>query len=247
MRIAPLLFLSTLSLRRATYYWRDAGNRQHISIHALLAESDVAVYAASVAYANFYPRSPCGERLRTMQVLTCTHQFLSTLSLRRATSIGKDGNKYFVISIHALLAESDNCPGAAGLRKMRFLSTLSLRRATSWSACRIRRAILFLSTLSLRRATMLGQVAGLIPSISIHALLAESDIAYDSGHSSGRYISIHALLAESDYSSSVNTVFYVLSFLSTLSLRRATPAELKLKKLYRNFYPRSPCGERRYC
>ena len=37
--------------------------RRHISIHALLAESDQAVPAATPRAGHFYPRSPCGERL----------------------------------------------------------------------------------------------------------------------------------------------------------------------------------------
>ena len=39
----------------------------------------------------------------------------------------------------------------------------------------------------------------LITSISIHALLAESDLDNNSAQIGTRYISIHALLAESDY------------------------------------------------
>ena len=79
------LFLSTLSLRRATlclsctgalilyFYPRSpCGERlcvvgeleiyQHISIHALLAESDSNRADGSIGIVNFYPRSPCGER-----------------------------------------------------------------------------------------------------------------------------------------------------------------------------------------
>ena len=57
------IFLSTLSLRRATsgrfrFSWLDS-----ISIHALLAESDRAASITPTASRNFYPRSPCGERL----------------------------------------------------------------------------------------------------------------------------------------------------------------------------------------
>ena len=57
-----------------------------ISIHALLAESDRATsFAVSVAE-NFYPRSPCGERLPEGVKGKAHHSgFLSTLSLRRAT------------------------------------------------------------------------------------------------------------------------------------------------------------------
>ena len=78
-----------------------------ISIHALLAESDAAGRRGQDALADFYPRSPCGERHKGYGDAGASWQFLSTLSLRRATGrcgvvLLDDG-----ISIHALLAESD--------------------------------------------------------------------------------------------------------------------------------------------
>ena len=63
-------------------------------------------------------------------------------------------------------------------------------------------------------------MGGLSCNISIHALLAESDLRVVDGSKSS-IISIHALLAESDFRFSVFD-FLDLSFLSTLSLRRAT-------------------------
>ena len=57
-------------------------------------------------------------------------------------------------------------------------------------------------------------------------------------------ISIHALLAESD-PGKVKVVEPGLAFLSTLSLRRATVPNHNHGQHNRNFYPRSPCGERR--
>ena len=57
--------------------------------------------------ANFYPRSPCGERLALDQYLNEQEVFLSTLSLRRATGKLKFNIGSLKISIHALLAESD--------------------------------------------------------------------------------------------------------------------------------------------
>ena len=103
-----LVFLSTLSLRRATALGLPGWLRVLISIHALLAESDLRVggtttwqyiflstlslrratslgAVTSPEVINFYPRSPCGERpaLKTIKALFDT--FLSTLSLRRAT------------------------------------------------------------------------------------------------------------------------------------------------------------------
>ena len=55
-------FLSTLSLRRATLADLQIRGPLDISIHALLAESDWSTWIASTPRANFYPRSPCGER-----------------------------------------------------------------------------------------------------------------------------------------------------------------------------------------
>ena len=123
----------------------------------------------------FYPRSPCGERRRAVVDVGTIQRFLSTLSLRRATTIhdtkiDKHNDFYprspcgerlrptevpqyhILISIHALLAESDSfglsCADTVpyfyprspcGERRilsiltigfLAFLSTLSLRRAT---------------------------------------------------------------------------------------------------------------------
>ena len=192
-----------------------------ISIHALLAESDGNKCRKSSNDSNFYPRSPCGERLWP----------------------GLLARPFFLISIHALLAESDLILHMAHLMGHLFLSTLSLRRATAlvWCSCggacdfyprspcgerpashlskyntsqnfyprspcgerhfdtlsalapeeflstlSLRRAttalhdifklLTFLSTLSLRRATRGGVACYLDNIISIHALLAESDL-----------------------------------------------------------------------
>ena len=81
----------------------------HISIHALLAESDD------------YNKS----------ILLHLNIFLSTLSLRRATSFSVHEVFANFISIHALLAESDLGNAVAELPTWKFLSTLSLRRATA--------------------------------------------------------------------------------------------------------------------
>ena len=132
----------------------------YISIHALLAESDLPTggqtfeinlflstlslrratclrHGTVKARCYFYPRSPCGERPRTRADHVRPRLFLSTLSLRRATVLRRQDRqqetRYFYprspcgerparlahaaygvrISIHALLAESD---GAECLR-----------------------------------------------------------------------------------------------------------------------------------
>ena len=55
-------FLSTLSLRRATQTRAAGSGRCAISIHALLAESDLRACRVWSRRRYFYPRSPCGER-----------------------------------------------------------------------------------------------------------------------------------------------------------------------------------------
>ena len=124
------------------------------------------------------------------------------------------------ISIHALLAESDGGSGVGSWPRGIFLSTLSLRRATR-NSHNINRGHKFLSTLSLRRATVGVFSCYLDNIISIHALLAESDVD------------------EIPYQRQID------KFLSTLSLRRATLTSVVSSTGTIDFYPRSPCGERR--
>ena len=79
-------FLSTLSLRRATGLAGKVEDAINISIHALLAESDRGAGAdRGGPVPHFYPRSPCGER-HLCPGAACSNK---------------------LISIHALLAESD--------------------------------------------------------------------------------------------------------------------------------------------
>ena len=94
----------------------------------------------------------------------------------------------------------------------------------------------------MRRATRPRALKSRRIVISIHALLAESDgLDYDPiVHIE---ISIHALLAESD-SASLWLDWLFPEFLSTLSLRRATPPSAMSSSGKEYFYPRSPCGER---
>ena len=170
-----------------------------ISIHALLAESD-----------STWPTSK-----------KTAPQFLSTLSLRRATSCGASVwsvGVYFYprspcgerrqgqtgrsgrrdISIHALLAESDS-------RKFwqdDLLHSISIHALLAESDGLV---------LALHRQQEV---------ISIHALLAESDFCLRV-YAAVEDISIHALLAESDFRR-LDPAHIVTIFLSTLSLRRAT-------------------------
>ena len=125
-----------------------------ISIHALLAESDGCriEHDAAVAY-DFYPRSPCGERLVPV-LLSFSYSIISIHALlAESDEFQSVGIAHLFISIHALLAESDFAAQRPVRRHAKFLSTLSLRRATSRTVIMEGIKTIFLSTLSLRRAT----------------------------------------------------------------------------------------------
>ena len=172
-----LRFLSTLSLRRATRVKFQLDFINQISIHALLAESDLSGALCGLIFKNFYPRSPCGERPTTIITICIVPRFLSTLSLRRATL--------------------DELCRMMGIKHFYPRSPCGERQSASYNAY-------------------------LEESISIHALLAESDSVVSSTGTTGK------------------------SFLSTLSLRRATIISPHSAPDNGNFYPRSPCGERQY-
>ena len=238
-------FLSTLSLRRATYLIN--------TYHRIFGE-------------DFYPRSPCGERrfvrcrfwvLSNISIHALLAEsdavplesyflhslFLSTLSLRRATS-----------SLRINFTTSPNFypRSPCGERPVlflfafshkKFLSTLSLRRATKnsnthestslhfypRSPCGERligqanrsTTIPFLSTLSLRRATL----------NRTPPLTSRTDF-YPRSPCGERRPAFRGPLILSEFLSTLSlrraTTFAVtetieVEFLSTLSLRRATP------------------------
>ena len=150
-------------------------NAYMISIHALLAESDVN----EDRYGQQYWR------------------FLSTLSLRRATTdglffLGRRKNFYPRSPCgERLRGWTLNINGPI------FLSTLSLRRATKLTACQNGQLLDFYPRSPCGERLWPGLLARPFFIISIHALLAESDLSQSSAKSTPE-ISIHALLAESD-------------------------------------------------
>ena len=191
-------FLSTLSLRRATLL-----NRRFRAVHDAFL-STLSLRRATGRFGrlavdppHFYPRSPCGERRQQPDGTTKTTYFYPRSPCGERRRKGPRRCVLSGISIHALLAESDHSLNLPSSPIDKFLSTLSLRRATE------------------------PPCAHFAPlSISIHALLAESDVRhfmYNMGilyfyprspcgerhtvkltHSTETIISIHALLAESD-------------------------------------------------
>ena len=79
------LFLSTLSLRRATFVALFSRGSTIFLSTLSLRRATKKGSGKSTTLTNFYPRSPCGERLRQSAALYGLIIFLSTLSLRRAT------------------------------------------------------------------------------------------------------------------------------------------------------------------
>ena len=79
----------------------------------------------------FYPRSPCGERLKEVEKLSrVTVISIHALLAESDSKEVNNGRFRQNISIHALLAESDRQQIADEIATREFLSTLSLRRAT---------------------------------------------------------------------------------------------------------------------
>ena len=220
-RTLTLKFLSTLSLRRATLRQIDRKPNGKISIHALLAESDDGLrlpyhqggnfyprspcgerlcidLGVTGVTINFYPRSPCGERRRSFRALTDAHWYFyprSPCGERRCD--GRPQSGWTDISIHALLAESDVQRGPWPHQGGHFYprSPCGERPAGNKAGAE---SFKFLSTLSLRRATQCRTFAN------------------------GMYGFLSTLsLRRATYGWSWYDDF--TEFLSTLSLRRATP------------------------
>ena len=175
-----------------------------ISIHALLAESDKGTTSRINVRINFYPRSPCGERLTQFWQL----------------------HPKYPISIHALLAESDRrllyilcgahdfyprspcgerrCSPGRCIFAPEFLSTLSLRRATLPRLPRPCPATYFYprspcGERQTKQARFSSWTYFYPRSPCGERLIDEIQLEFNS------LISIHALLAESDSKSAQNS------------------------------------------
>ena len=146
-----------------------------------------------------------------------------------------------LISIHALLAESDQLRSEAHSTWNQFLSTLSLRRATHQSP-HLSPRLQFLSTLSLRRATQArfpepAQIPHFYPRSPCGERL-EFKLYFINQKEFLSTLSLRRATSSVNESTSGST------FLSTLSLRRATDSLPNAPPKENHFYPRSPCGER---
>ena len=87
---------------------------KNISIHALLAESDGTILKLQCVLGDFYPRSPCGERpSRAVTTSAARYFYPRSPCGERPLKLCKF-EIVIVISIHALLAESDHVRRPSG-------------------------------------------------------------------------------------------------------------------------------------
>ena len=124
-----------------------------ISIHALLAESDISCAWSASKLGDFYPRSPCGER----------------------PPQPPQGESSIKISIHALLAESDHAPNRRPYRCNNFYPRSPCGERPSWYACSIAHTANFYPRSPCGERHNINSSVNTADQISIHALLAESD------------------------------------------------------------------------
>ena len=167
-----------------------------ISIHALLAESDIGPLIFNVQPRNFYPRSPCGERPSKIISSSITIYFYPRSPCgerhRRPNHIKRHKDFYprspcgerhrrpTHIKRHKDFYPRSPCgerrPAKTAKADRKGISIHALLAESDRINARYtKRAEAFLSTLSLRRATNRGSNHIERNEISIHALLAESD------------------------------------------------------------------------
>ena len=214
-------FLSTLSLRRATQNPKKPNKTQRFLSTLSLRRATHGQFIPHLLPQHFYPRSPCGERPRFLllpvrgsrisihallaesdaslvEMPRISAIFLSTLSLRRATHKHGQLQQGHVISIHALLAESDLVHVGRVRKDCYFYPRSPCGERPPVANLKSRRRNFYPRSPCGERRGNSGTQADPAKSISIHALLAESDAPRSRDNSMGRNISIHALLAESD-------------------------------------------------
>ena len=194
------IFLSTLSLRRATF---RSGHH-------------------TTRYRHFYPRSPCGERLSD----ECIQMEVVYISIH-ALLAESDWNMYEYlidkfISIHALLAESDPRRGTADLEHCISIHALLAESDPVHPGHALPSSFHFYPRSPCGERLPHPGSPRPVVDISIHALLAESDAAARIWLARRRYFYPRSPCGERHCLLMVRLAAW--AFLSTLSLRRATVA-----------------------
>ena len=193
-----------------------------ISIHALLAESDLQSTPIQQGLSDFYPRSPCGERPAS-QGAANWHK----MNFYPRSPCGERRQRHWLdsthrrISIHALLAESDVVKKAVTFNPPEFLSTLSLRRATALIRYLINTYHNFYPRSPCgERPLEGGSESGTRSNFYPRSPCGERPVTAIDTVSAFRFLSTLSLRRATFQTP--NLARYSVLFLSTLSLRRAT-------------------------
>ena len=161
--------------------------------------------------------------------------------MRRATTWARGSRVTYVISIHALLAESD----AGAIGQLQCILDFYPRSPCGERPIHIRTCQYFFNFYP---RSPCGERHSRNANLRRHRNFYPRSPCGERQSDCGQYctrarISIHALLAESDIVYA-QILANTMLFLSTLSLRRATLVDLVSIVTNKDFYPRSPCGER---
>ena len=168
--------------------------------------------------------------------------FLSTLSLRRATSKLAKTSRTEKISIHALLAESDGGGLLSFFGRTIFLSTLSLRRATQLQGFLLAQGHNFYPRSPCGERHEKTDITLRVIDFYPRSPCGERPCWVRSRRRPSSDFYPRSPCGERPHALSVTGS--ESQFLSTLSLRRATGGAGRLQRHRDHFYPRSPCGER---
>ena len=218
------VFLSTLPARGATQRRRVRPMTIEISIHAPREGSDNQDVTSGACTADFYPRSPRGERPRYLIQCIGAERFLSTLPARGATRHGCDSLRKNSEFLSTLPARGATLATPEQRRTQHDFYPRSPRGERQEALDRQRETDEFLSTLPARGATSDRGPRQNGRAISIHAPREGSDNRWGFFVYLKR-ISIHAPREGSDYRLSP-TATPTASFLSTLPARGATKITL---------------------
>ena len=168
-------FLSTPSVRRATILRGHLHTGCCISIHALREEGDLSINVDDRLLHEFLSTLSARRATVSKWTVLLLPTFLSTPSARRATNMRKAPTSCSSISIHALREEGDTAHRPPSSCPCHFYPCPPRGGRPVDSENDQYAELLFLSTPSVRRATARQRAGGILLVISIHALREEGD------------------------------------------------------------------------
>ena len=162
-------------MRRATLIEDGMTYVEDISIHALREEGDLSINVDDRLLHEFLSTLSARRATVSKWTVLLLPTFLSTPSARRATNMRKAPTSCSSISIHALREEGDTAHRPPSSCPCHFYPCPPRGGRPVDSENDQYAELLFLSTPSVRRATARQRAGGILLVISIHALREEGD------------------------------------------------------------------------